>query len=56
MNLVGKLKSFIDGCFDFENPSAGCCKSIGAIPGIQKEYKRICEKDDGISKDKEETR
>lgn len=54
MDLIGKLKSFLDGCFDFENPSAGCCKSISAIPGIQKEYKRMCEKDEDIDKNKED--
>ena len=55
MKIINKLKSFIDGCFDFENPSAGCCKSIGAIPGIQKEYKRTCEKDEDNKQNKDDT-
>ena len=45
MGLLKKMKGFMDGCFDYENPSAGCCKGIGAIPGIQKEYRRMCDKD-----------
>lgn len=55
MKIINKLKSFIDGCFDFENPLAGCCKSIGTIPDIQKEYKRTYEKDDDNNQNKGDT-
>ena len=45
MKLLTKLKDFIDGTLDYENPSAGCCKSICALPGVKKEYKRLNEQD-----------
>lgn len=41
MKIIEKLRKFFEGTFDYENPSAGCCKSASAIPEMQKEYKRI---------------
>ncbi len=39
--MLGKIRNFYKGAFDYDSPSAGSgCSSIGADPKIIKEYKR----------------
>ncbi len=38
--MVEKIKKFLKGAFDYEQPSAGCGSSgIEAHPGMKKKYK-----------------
>ena len=41
MSLIKRIKSFFNGAFDYDNPSAGCgCCGIEADPEIKKAYYR----------------